>query len=120
MGLFGGVDLVASGAVTLRSPLAVTHFAGPAHDAAELTIYAELHNATDHAVKGLAAGSAAGVRFEQPVELAPHEDREVVFTPEQFPQLHIHNPKLWWPRQMGEPHLERLTMSFSVKGANHR
>ena len=64
----------------------------------------------------MVAGSAAGVRFEQPVELAPHEDREVVFTPEQFSQLHIHNPRLWWPRQMGEPHLERLTMNFSVQG----
>lgn len=116
MGLWGAVDLVASGAVTLRSPLAVTHFTGPALDAADLTVYAELHNATDHAVKGMATGSAAGVHFEQPVELAPHENREVVFTPEQFPQLHIRNPKLWWPRQMGEPHLERLTMSFSVQG----
>jgi exo-1,4-beta-D-glucosaminidase len=116
MGLWGGVDLVASGAVTLRSPLAVTHFPGNALDAADLTVYAELHNATDHSVKGMVAGSAAGVRFEQPVELAPHEDREVVFTPEQFSQLHIHNPRLWWPRQMGEPHLERLTMNFSVQG----
>jgi exo-1,4-beta-D-glucosaminidase len=116
MGLWGGVDLVASGAVTLRSPLAVTHFPGNALDAADLTVYAELHNVTDHSVKGAVAGSAAGVRFEQPVELAPHEDREVVFTPEQFSQLHIHNPRLWWPRQMGEPHLERLTMNFSVQG----
>ena len=116
MGLWGAVDLVASGAVTLRSPLAVTHFPGSALDTADLTVYAELHNATDHAVKGLVTGSAAGVHFEQPVELAPHEDREVAFAPDRFPQLHIHNPKLWWPRQMGEPHLERLTMSFSVQG----
>lgn len=116
MGLTGAVDLVSSGAVTLRSPLAVTHFSGGTLSSADLTIYAEVHNATDHAVKGLVAGSAAGVRFEQTVELAPHEDRSVVFTPEQFQQLHIRNPKLWWPHQMGQPHLERLTMSFSAQG----
>ena len=116
MGLTGEVDLVATGPVTLRSPLAVTHFLNQTLDTAGLTIYAELHNATDHAAKGLVSGTAAGVRFEQPVELAPHEDRTVVFTPEQFPQLKIHNPKPWWPRQMGDPHLERLTLSFSVKG----
>jgi exo-1,4-beta-D-glucosaminidase len=53
MGLWGAVDLVATGAVTLRSPLAVTHFPGQsALDTADLTVYAELHNATDHAVKG--------------------------------------------------------------------
>jgi exo-1,4-beta-D-glucosaminidase len=116
MGLWGGVDLVATGAVTLRSPLAVTHFPDSSLTSANLTVYAELHNAADHSVKGMVSGSAAGVRFEQQVELAPHQDQTVVFTPEQFPQLRIHDPRPWWPRQMGQPHLERLTMSFSVQG----
>ena len=116
MGLPGEVDLQSTGSVTVRSPLAVTHFLDSSLSSADLTVYAELHNSTDHAVKGLVSGTAAGVRFEQPVEMAPHEDREIIFTPEQFPQLQIHNPKPWWPRQMGEPHLERLTLSFSVKG----
>jgi exo-1,4-beta-D-glucosaminidase len=116
MGLVGAVDLVATGPVTVRSPLAVTHFLNQTLDTASLTVYAELHNSTNHVIKGLVSGAAAGVRFEQPVELTPHEDREIIFTPEQFPQLQFHNPKPWWPRQMGEPHLERLTLSFSVKG----
>jgi exo-1,4-beta-D-glucosaminidase len=116
MGLTGEVDLVTTGSVTVRSPLTITHFLNQTLDTADLTIYAELHNSTDHAIKGLVSGAAAGVRFEQPVELSPHEDREIVFNPEQFPQLQIHNPKPWWPRQMGEPHLERLTLSFNVKG----
>lgn len=116
MGLWGEVDLVTTGEVTVRSPLAVTHFSDSALSAADLTVYGELHNATDHAVKGTVAGTAAGVRFEQPIELAAHEDRTVVFTPEKFPALHIRNPKPWWPNQMGQPHLEKLTMSFSVQG----
>jgi exo-1,4-beta-D-glucosaminidase len=116
MGLWGAVDLVTSGEVTLRSPLAVTHFEDGALATADLTVYAELHNATDHAVKGVVAGAAAAVRFEQPVELAPHEDRTVLFTPEKFPQLRIHNPEPWWPYQMGKPHLEHLTMRFLAQG----
>jgi exo-1,4-beta-D-glucosaminidase len=116
MGLWGAVELVSTGAVTLRSPLAVTHFTDSTLDAAELTVYAELHNASDRAVKGAVEGTAAGVKLEQPVELAAHEDRTVVFTPEQFAQLRIRDPKPWWPRQMGEPHLERLTMSFREQG----
>ena len=58
------------------------------------------------------------MHFEQPVELAAHEDQTVVFSPEQFPALRVHNPKLWWPRQMGEPHLERLTVSFNAEGTS--
>jgi len=116
MGLWGAVDLVSTGTVTLRSPLAVTHFTDDSLGTAELTIYAELHNASDGAVKGLVEGSAGGVKFEQLVELAAHEDRTVSFTPEQFAQLRVRDPKPWWPRQMGEPHLERLTMSFREQG----
>ena len=116
MGLWGAVDLVTSGSVTLRSPLAVTHFAQGTLHTADLTVYAELHNASANAVKGVVSGTAAGARFEQAVELAPHEDRTVVFSPEQFTQLRIKDPQLWWPIQMGDPHLEHLTMSFSVAG----
>jgi exo-1,4-beta-D-glucosaminidase len=117
MGLWGDVDLVASGPVTVRSPMAVTHFPDPSLSTADLTVYAELHNATARAVKGTVEGTAAGIRFEQPVELAANEDQTVVFTPAQFPALHVKNPRPWWPYQMGEPHLERLTVSFTEQGA---
>jgi exo-1,4-beta-D-glucosaminidase len=116
MGLWGAVDLVTTGKVTLRSPMAVTHFTDDMLSAAELTVYAELHNASDRAVNGVVEGTVAGVKLEQPVELAAHEDRTVVFSPEKFSQLRIRNPKVWWPRQMGDPHLERLTMSFREQG----
>ncbi len=116
MGLWGEVDLETTGAVTVRSPMAVTHFEDDSLSIANLTVYAELHNATAHEVKGAVTGSAAGVPIEQQLTLAPHEDRTVVFTPERFPALRIHNPRPWWPWQMGEPHLERLALSFSEQG----
>ena len=116
MGLWGPVNLVETGPVTVRSPMAVTHFPDSSLSRADLTVYAELHNATGSSVKGIVSGIAAGARFEKPVELAAHEDQTVAFSPEQFPALHVQNPKPWWPRQMGEPHLERLTVSFSTQG----
>ncbi len=116
MGLWGEVNVVATGPVALRFPTATTHFADENLSVAELTVYAEVQNATDHEVQGTVSGSAAGANFEQAVQLAPHEERTVVFSPDKFPQLAIHNPKLWWPRQMGDPHLEQLTMSFRVNG----
>ena len=116
MGLWGAVDLVTTGIVTVRSPMAVTHFEDSSLNVADLTVYAELHNATDATVKGVVSGSVAGVRIEQLVELAAHEDRTVVFTPEKFPALCIRNPKIWWPYQMGEPHLEHLTLNFAAQG----
>jgi exo-1,4-beta-D-glucosaminidase len=114
MGLWGAVDLMTTGAVTVRSPLAVTHFEDASLSTADLTVYAELHNGADHEMKGVVSGTAAGVRFEQPVTLAAHEDKTVAFAPEQFPMLRLRNPHPWWPAQMGEPHLERLTVRFTA------
>ena len=116
MGLWGAVDLVQSSPVTIRSPLATTHFPDASLNRADITVYAELHNASATAIKGVVSGTVAGMKFEKPVELAAHEDQSVAFSPEQFPALRVQNPKLWWPRQMGDPHLERLTISFSTQG----
>ena len=116
MGLWGAVDLVETGPVTVRSPMVATHFRDASLNSADLTVYAELHNAAASSVKGVVSGTAAGVRFEQVVELSPNEDHTVVFSPEKFPQLRIENPKIWWPYQMGEPHLENLSIRFAVDG----
>jgi exo-1,4-beta-D-glucosaminidase len=116
MGLWGAVDLVETGPVTVRSPLVVSHFLDGTLTRADLTVYAELHNATASPIKGVVSGTALGVKFEKPVTLAANEDQTIVFSPEQFPVLRVQNPKPWWPRQMGEPHLERLTVSFTANG----
>ena len=116
MGLWGPVDLISTGPVSLRSPLATTHFTDASLKEAELSVYAELHNASDRPVHGYVRGTVANISIAQPVDLAPHEDRAIAFSPEQFPQLRVRNPRVWWPYQMGEPHLEMLTMSFSEGG----
>jgi len=113
MGLWGAVDLKETGAVTITAPTAVTHFVGASLSTADLTVYASLHNSLDRPVKGVVAGSAAGARFERSIELGPHEDREISFTPSDSPALRLHDPKPWWPYQMGDPHLEKLTVSFT-------
>lgn len=113
MGLWGPVSLVTSGPVSVRSPMAATHFPDDSLKEADLTVYGELRNATAHAVHGIVAATVANVRVEQTVDLAPHEDKAVAFTPEQFPQLRIRDPQLWWPWQMGQPTLETLTLSFT-------
>ncbi|HEX4286972.1 MAG TPA: glycosyl hydrolase family 2 [Terracidiphilus sp.] len=116
MGLWGEVNLVETGPVSLRSPMVTTHFIDRDLKIADLTVYAEIHNATAKPMKGTVTATVAGVRVEQPIELTPHEERTVLFTPDTFTQLRIRDPKPWWPYQMGEPHLEHLSISFSASG----
>jgi exo-1,4-beta-D-glucosaminidase len=116
MGLWGAVDLVTSGPVAVRSPLVVTHLTDASGEAADLTAYAELHNASTEPIKGEVIATVAGVRVKQAVELQPGEDKTVVFDPQQYAELHVKHPTLWWPYQMGTPHLETATVAFEVSG----
>jgi len=115
MGLWKDVYLTHSGAVALRHPF-VTSKLGDENKSAALTASADLHNSTDAAVKGELRAEIAGIRVSQQVEVPAGEWTTVTFTPEQFPQLNMKNPKLWWPYQMGEPHLYDAKFSFAVGG----
>jgi exo-1,4-beta-D-glucosaminidase len=117
MGLWREVYLTTSGPVAMRYPTVVSKLNLPAADSAQLTVTAQLKNGTNQPVKGKLKGQIENVTFDQEVELAPNEKKDVTFTPAQVPELVFSNPRLWWPAQMGKPTLYALTMSFEVNGA---
>ncbi len=117
MGLWRDVYLRESGPVSVRAPFVATHFTDASLAQANLTVEAELHNATDAPVTGSLEGRIGDVKFAQPVTLAANETRTVRFTPEQFAQLQIKNPAVWWPYQMGAQNLHDLDVRFLVNGA---
>ncbi len=117
MGLWREVYLTTSGPVAVRNPAVLAKVDTPANNAAHLTVTAQIKNASDHGVKGTLKGKIESAEFAQAVELAPGESKDVVFAPEQYPQLNLSNPRLWWPAQMGTPNLYDLSLSFDVDGA---
>ena len=117
MGLWRDVYLTASGPVRLRYPQVVTHFPGDSLQRADLTVRAELHNDTDSSVEGILRGEFETVTFEKKVTLSPGETRSVTFTPDEFPQLKIDHPELWWPTGLGAQKLHLLSMKFESSGA---
>jgi exo-1,4-beta-D-glucosaminidase len=117
MGLWREVYLTASGPAALRYPTVVSRVNSPANDSAQLTVTAQVKNGTNAPVKGKLRGEIENVKFEQDVELAANESKDVTFTPDQFSQLVFSNPRLWWPAQMGQPNLYKLKMEFVVDGA---
>jgi len=116
MGLFRDVDITSSGPVAVRYPTVVSKVDSPANDKAHLTVTALLKNAAPHLVKGTLKGQIEKTEFSQEVELGPGESKDVSFTSEQFPQLNIDHPRLWWPAQMGKPERYSLSLEFSLDG----
>lgn len=117
MGLWREVYLTTSGPVAVRYPTVVSKLNLPANDNAQLTVTAQVKNGTDQAVKGKLKGHIESVTFEQDVDLAANESKDVTFAPDKFSQLVLSNPRLWWPVQMGTPNLYKLNMEFEVNGA---
>ncbi|MGB8581808.1 MAG: beta galactosidase jelly roll domain-containing protein [Candidatus Sulfotelmatobacter sp.] len=117
MGLWREVYLTTSGPVALRYPTVVSKLNLPEDNSARLTVTAQVKNGSNHPVKGKLKGQIENVAFEQPVDLAANESKDVTFTPDQFSQLVFSNPRLWWPAQMGKPNLYPLTMDFEIDGA---
>src|SRR6202522_1937598 len=114
MGLWRAVYLQDSGAVAIRYPMVSTHFPSASLDQANLTVEAELHNASDSQITGFLDGRIGDIKFRQTYILKPHEVRAVRFTPEEFPQLQVKNPKAWWPYRMGAQNLQTLSLRFAV------
>jgi exo-1,4-beta-D-glucosaminidase len=115
MGLWRGVTITTSGPVAIRHPQVVSHV-DPNTFSAELTVTAEVHNATAHPVSGVLEGEIGAIKLTQSVGLAPNETRMITFTPDQFAQLKLKKPELWWPYQMGSQPLQTLKLAFNIAG----
>jgi exo-1,4-beta-D-glucosaminidase len=116
MGLWGDVYLSTSGPVSVRHPQVVTHFPDSSLQQADLTVMAQLHNPTEKPVQGVLEALVSRRRIRQDVTLQPKETRSISFGPEQFAELRVKQPKLWWPAEMGMPNLHDLTVRFSSNG----
>ncbi|MGH9360996.1 MAG: glycoside hydrolase family 2 protein, partial [Thermoanaerobaculia bacterium] len=123
MGLWREVKLRSTGGVSLDDVFVRSDLDLPSLDEAKLTVGARLANRTDEAVTAVVRGriAAAGgeddtIEFEHRVALAPREERELVLTPAELPQLVVYRPRLWWPNNLGEPHLYRLELEAARDG----
>src|SRR5947207_705965 len=117
MGLWRDVEITTSGPVALRNPAVTSNVDSPGNDKAHLTVTALVKNALKHPVKGMLKGRIENSEFSQQVELGAGESKDVSFAPEQFSQLNLDHPRLWWPAQMGRPELYVLQMEFNTAGA---
>ncbi len=116
MGLWQKVYLTTSGPVEVQYSTVTTHLPGGERLAAELTFLAQLKNVSDQPVTGtlVAELKELGITLKQPVTLTASETKSITLDSQQFRQLIVRSPRLWWPAQMGKPTLYRLTTSFVI------
>jgi exo-1,4-beta-D-glucosaminidase len=116
-GIWKPVYLRVSGAVIVGPSAVNTELPLPRTDSARLSIHSSLRNSSAQQVRGVLRATITrngkpGIQIEQPVTLAAGEQREVGFTPDEFGELNVQNPDLWWPYTMGAPNLYDLRLEF--------
>jgi exo-1,4-beta-D-glucosaminidase len=115
MGLWKDVYLATSGDVSLRHPFVASKL-DERHEAAALTLSADLQNVSSRRVEGMLRAELEGVRVSEAVVLAPGESKTVSLTPDRHPELRLAHPRLWWPYTMGTPSLYTAKLAFESGG----
>lgn len=113
-GIWQPVTLHVSGGVRIGDPQVVTTLPNlPDRKLADVTIHVPLDNSSNSPVHATLQAGFEGVSLKKPVTLAPGSNT-VSLTPEEFHQLAIQNPRLWWPNGYGKPNLYDLTLTVST------
>jgi exo-1,4-beta-D-glucosaminidase len=114
MGLWRGVRLRRTGAVSLRDPFVTTRLDLDTLDRAALTVSATLSNHGGQAAAGHVIAEVNGAACRQAFTLAPLEEKEIRLSPGDHPELVLRKPRLWWPNRLGEPHLYSMRLHVTI------
>ena len=115
-GIQADVFLSTTGDVSLVDPWIQATL--PNLELAQLQIQGELVNSSERKIKGRLIGRVdpGAISFELPLTLEPRETRAYSIDHQQFPNLSIGHPALWWPNGYGAQSLYTCELRFVPDG----
>jgi hypothetical protein len=117
-GIWNHVRLRSTGAAVLGDPRVDTSLPNlPDTSVAEVTVLVPVRNASTATAAITVSAEFGGVQVSSTVSVPGGGSTEVTFSPADFPELRVSNPRLWWPNGYGEPALYDLVTTASVGGA---
>ena len=119
-GIWRPIRLYSTGAVAMRHPFVSSRLQWQPDTIASTTVSVELFNpSTDNRpVECMVTGQITGtdIQFQKKIHVGRGMHETLTFSPEEFPQLVIERPRLWWPKNKGPQNLYTLTMTCFVNG----
>lgn len=113
VGIWNDVYLAHDRGVSVADPVVTTKLSGDKR-LADMTPAVMVKNYGAARKDVTVKGWIGGITFSKKVSLLPHEEKEVAFTPGEFPQLKGQEMRLWWPNGYGDPYL--YDAGFSIEG----
>ncbi len=119
-GIWLPVTMDSTGPVVVKDPF-VTSELSVKYDAADLHVSTTLENKSPKPVSGTLVGtvqlqnaSGGEITFHQAVTVAANGKQEIALDSKSIAELHVRDPKLWWPNGYGPQNLYRLTLRFDI------
>jgi hypothetical protein len=115
-GIWQDVELRATGELRLSDPHVITRLPLPRTDSADVSISAAVENRTAHPVAATLIARFDAIRVQKTMTVGPGVT-EVTLASQEFPQLHLMAPRLWWPNGYGPANLYRLELQVLADNA---
>jgi mannosylglycoprotein endo-beta-mannosidase len=120
-GIFLPVTMDSTGPVIVKDPF-VTAELTSGYESADLHVSAALENKSEKPVSGSVIGriqlvnaaEAPAITFQRPLTIPGGGTEMLALDSKSVPELHLSDPKLWWPNGYGPQNLYRLTLAFEV------
>ncbi|MBQ0114873.1 MAG: discoidin domain-containing protein [Bacteroidales bacterium] len=112
VGIWNDVYLSTTGAVHLSDPFVDCTLNLPDTTEAVLTPQVVVSNDGNCDVGGRLVGKIGEIEFQRHVTLKANQQQTITFDPDEFRQLHVSNPRLWWPNGYGEPFMYQSSFCF--------
>lgn len=114
MGIWRPVKIRNHGNISLTEPFVQSEVNTETLDYAELSVSTTIKNHTNTPQKAVIQLELQNQTIIKKVELAAKEKKDIVFSANEFDELKIKNPDLWWPNHMGEPNLHWLNATVKT------
>ena len=110
MGIYREVRVKRTGKVAIDFPFVQTDVNTETLNEARITISSQISNFSEKPKNVIVAGEIEGIKLSQEFQLKPGEQKTIWFKPENFNQLIVKNPRLWWPNGLGNPDMYTLNL----------
>lgn len=117
MGLWRGVELHRSGKVSIESVGITSSLSPEDYSYADLQMFVELKNHSYDEVSGkVNVEIEDGINVSVNYNLSPGETKRIELNKDSHSELHVKNPRVWWPHDMGTPELYSADVSVAEDG----
>jgi mannosylglycoprotein endo-beta-mannosidase len=126
-GIWLPVTVDSTGPVLVKDPFVIADLSD-SHDVADLHVSTTLESKSAQLVTGTLAGTirlensqernseAPPITFQKSVTIPASGKIEIALDRNVIPELHISNPRLWWPNGYGPQNLYTVTLHFELGG----